>query len=111
MTGIGFHIHNNTYSIDEDDVQHSQEVDVPSAEDALESRPAQLRAWRTADIFHTLNTERNLVFAEVECPRVLGQVGNEEHSCDCDGKTDHAVHDEQPLPAGEAVQAIIDANN
>lgn len=79
---------------------------MPAAEDALPSRPAQSRAWCTANVVHALDGELNLILAEVECSTVLGKVGNEEDTSDTNRHADDAVHDEQPLPPGETVQAV-----
>lgn len=79
---------------------------MPAAEDALPSRPAQSRAWRTSNVVHALDGELNLILAKVEYSTVLGKVGNEENTRNADWHADDAVHDEQPLPTGKAVQAV-----
>lgn len=97
---------NDTYSVDENDVQHSQKVDMPPAKDALESRQTQLRAWRTTNIIHALDRKLDLLLAEVKGPRIFRQIGNQPEASESDSQADHAVHDEQPLPTRKAVQTI-----
>lgn len=96
----------STYSVDEDDVQDRQEVDVPAAKDALPSRPTQLGARRAAHIIHALLRQLDLIMAKVESPRIFRQVRDQEDASDGNRHANHTVHDKQPLPTGQAVQAI-----
>jgi hypothetical protein len=96
----------DTHSIDEDDVQYCQQINVPPPENPLPSRPPQLTPRRPAHIIHSLNSKLDLVFPQVERPAVLRQVRDEEEARARNRQADDAVHDEQPLPPGQAVQAV-----
>jgi hypothetical protein len=95
-----------TYSVDEDDVQNRQQVNMPPPENALPGRPAQLAARCPAHIIHSLHSQLDLILPQVKGSAILRQIRDEEEARTGNRQADHAIHDEQPLPPGQAVQAV-----
>jgi hypothetical protein len=99
-------MHCLTHAQDKDSVHRGQQVDVPAPEDTLESRPAKTGASRATDLCHSLLRNHNLILREPPRSSVLRQIGDRINSRNSDRNRDHAVHNEQPLPATKPVSAF-----
>lgn len=95
-----------THSIDEDDIQHRQQINVPPAENPLPSRPPQLTPRSPAHIIHPLDRQLDLILPQVKRPAVFRQIRDQEEARASNRQTNNAVHDKQPLPTRQAVQAV-----
>ena len=79
---------------------------MPPAENPLPSRPPQLRPRSPAHIIHPLDRQLDLIFPQVERPTILRQIRNQEEARARNWQTNNAIHNKQPLPTRQAVQAI-----
>src|SRR3569833_4025543 len=79
---------------------------MPAAEDALQHGRRYPAGLCDASFPHASSGELMLLLGQPERLAAAGHAGKQEKPKQPDGKTDTAVDDEQPSPAGQAVAAV-----
>lgn len=87
-----------TYYVDEDDVDHSQEIDVPASENTLPGIPPELLARSPSDFSHSSLSYLDVVRLEVECSSIFWKVWQEEDACYGNRYAHASIDQEKPSP-------------